>query len=65
MHPIFGKEVFKLVTKEYFNILHIFRLLKDKKDNRQKHDEFFVSGKSDTKQKSFREVLDMELEKYK
>ena len=65
MHPFLRKEVFEVLNTAKIKVLHIFKLLKDKQDNRQKYDDFFVSGKFDAKQKSFREVLDEELEKYK
>ena len=65
MHPIFRKEVFEVLNIVRIKVLHIFSLLKDKKNNRQKYEKFLTSEKSDVKQKSFREVLDMELKKYK
>lgn len=65
MHPIFRKEVFEVLNIVRIKVLHIFRSLKDKKNNRQKYEKFLTSEKSDVKQKSFKEVLDMELKKYK
>ena len=65
MHPIFRKEVFEVLNIVRIKVLHIFSLLKDKKNNRQKYEKFLTSEKSDVKQKSFREVLDIELKKYK
>ena len=53
--------MFEVLNIVRIKVLHIFRLLKDKKNNRQKHENFLTSEKSDAKQKSFKEVLDIEL----